>query len=544
MASNKIVSVALDFGTTYSGYAFSFRHDKENIITSRWTGKDYTSIKAPTSILFTAEKKFDSFGFEAEDNYAELSKNGTHKDWYLFKNFKLVLINEKKLSRDTQIRDFGGKKMAAMDVFSEGIRFLKDDFSKICSKQFLVFDDSYVQWVLTVPAIWDDAAKQFMRLAAKKAGIPDESLLLVLEPDAAALEASVSRMCEEGEKCMILDCGGGTVDVSIMKKTSKGRVDCIYRPTGGVWGGTKVDDSFQEFLIENFGVDNFKRMERHEILDVLRSFESAKKKAHRSEEIQFKIRLPLTLREDIHLLPIKECVRRDKLILSFDQVIKFFEKPVNSIVAHLQEVIEEPEMYGLKYIIMVGGFSESVILQSAVQNSFPKLCVLVAEDPGAAVLKGAVHVGHDPKIIESRRSAYTYGIESMTNFIEKYHNPMKMKIIDGKKKCSDTFIKFIEINEVIQINQTTVTKSFHPAHFGQTSVRLSVYRSTLGNPLYVTDPGCEKIGGLAVQMPDLTGEKERVVEVSISFGETELRVEAADKTTGRKYTAAFDFLGD
>ncbi|KAK3611905.1 hypothetical protein CHS0354_021341, partial [Potamilus streckersoni] len=85
-----------------------------------------------------------------------------------------------------------------------------------------------------------------------------------------------------------------------------------------------------------------------------------------------------------------------------------------------------------------------------------------------------------------------------------------MKIIDGKKKCSDTFIKFIEINEVIQINQTTVTKSFHPAHFGQTSVRLSVYRSTLGNPLYVTDPGCEKIGGLAVQMPDLTGEKERV----------------------------------
>jgi hypothetical protein len=33
-------------------------------------------------------------------------------------------------------------------------------------KQGLQFEMDDIAWVLTVPAIWDDAAKQFMRLAA------------------------------------------------------------------------------------------------------------------------------------------------------------------------------------------------------------------------------------------------------------------------------------------------------------------------------------------------------------------------------------------
>ncbi len=31
---------------------------------------------------------------------------------------------------------------------------------------------SHVKWVITVPAIWDDAAKQIMRTAAEKAELP------------------------------------------------------------------------------------------------------------------------------------------------------------------------------------------------------------------------------------------------------------------------------------------------------------------------------------------------------------------------------------
>ena len=95
MSSGKLVSVAIDFGTTYSGYAFSFRHTKNDIKTFQWTTNNYASEKTPTCILFDSMRRFHSFGLEAEDKYAELSKEGEASSWYFFKQFKLALHNTK-----------------------------------------------------------------------------------------------------------------------------------------------------------------------------------------------------------------------------------------------------------------------------------------------------------------------------------------------------------------------------------------------------------------------------------------------------------------
>lgn len=53
-----------------------------------------------------------------------------------------------------------------MKVFSEAIRFLKDNLLDQCEKDPFNVKADDIHWVLTVPAIWDDAAKQFMREAA------------------------------------------------------------------------------------------------------------------------------------------------------------------------------------------------------------------------------------------------------------------------------------------------------------------------------------------------------------------------------------------
>ena len=49
-----------------------------------------------------------------------------------------------------------------------------------------------VRWVLTVPALWSEEHKQFMRKAAVQAGIVDElssaNLLLSLEPEGASIQ--------------------------------------------------------------------------------------------------------------------------------------------------------------------------------------------------------------------------------------------------------------------------------------------------------------------------------------------------------------------
>ena len=61
-----------------------------------------------------------------------------------------------------------GRKLEALTVFSHSIRYLKDKAIEIIRE--VTGDDGYnamdIQWVLTVPAIWKPAAKQFMREAA------------------------------------------------------------------------------------------------------------------------------------------------------------------------------------------------------------------------------------------------------------------------------------------------------------------------------------------------------------------------------------------
>ena len=61
-----------------------------------------------------------------------------------------------------------GRKFDALVVFSQSIRYLKDKAIEIIRE--VTGDEGYnamdIQWVLTVPAIWKPAAKQFMREAA------------------------------------------------------------------------------------------------------------------------------------------------------------------------------------------------------------------------------------------------------------------------------------------------------------------------------------------------------------------------------------------
>ena len=61
-----------------------------------------------------------------------------------------------------------GESVKALDVFAHSIRYLKDVALDVIRER--TGDDKYsagdIRWVLTVPAIWKPAAKQFMREAA------------------------------------------------------------------------------------------------------------------------------------------------------------------------------------------------------------------------------------------------------------------------------------------------------------------------------------------------------------------------------------------
>ncbi|KAK3090679.1 hypothetical protein FSP39_013656 [Pinctada imbricata] len=178
MAENSIlVCVAIDFGTTYSGYAFSTKGDFENDPTKIYANEDWPagnvgfSRKTPTVLLLNPDGKFEAFGFEAEEMYNQLAVEKEHEEWYYFRRFKMKLHGEKGIRSDMVIEDETGKKYKAEKVFTESIKYLRQHFIEMLNTQGKVFDDSEIQYILTVPAIWNDSAKQFMRNAAEKVGV-------------------------------------------------------------------------------------------------------------------------------------------------------------------------------------------------------------------------------------------------------------------------------------------------------------------------------------------------------------------------------------
>lgn len=59
--------------------------------------------------------------------------------------------------------------MPAVDVFSKCLSFMKEHLVRaVAAHQGDDPDLEAIRWVITVPAIWDDNAKQFMREAAFK----------------------------------------------------------------------------------------------------------------------------------------------------------------------------------------------------------------------------------------------------------------------------------------------------------------------------------------------------------------------------------------
>ena len=89
--------MAIDFGTTFSGYAYSWRSSKKEIFTHYW---EKSNIKTPTIVLMDPQMKFHSFGQEAKDKYLDLIKKCTHREWYYFEHFKMKLFVQEGVSAE------------------------------------------------------------------------------------------------------------------------------------------------------------------------------------------------------------------------------------------------------------------------------------------------------------------------------------------------------------------------------------------------------------------------------------------------------------
>jgi len=96
--SSYLAVVAIDFGTTYSGFAFSFIKDQGEdaiFMNMNWVNEQGgQTSKTPTCLLLKPDLSFDSFGYDAIEKYASLEGEGEEKEYFFFKHFKMALHND------------------------------------------------------------------------------------------------------------------------------------------------------------------------------------------------------------------------------------------------------------------------------------------------------------------------------------------------------------------------------------------------------------------------------------------------------------------
>lgn len=208
------------------------------------------------------------------------------------------------------------------------------------------------------------------------------------------------------------------------------------------------------------------------------------------------------------------------------------------------EVFDKPEVTNVKFLFLVGGFAESPLLQQAVQSAFGSRCrVIIPQDVGLTILKGAVLFGLDPAVIKVRRSPLTYGVGVLNRFVEGKHPPEKLLVKDGTRWCTDVFDKFISADQSVALGET-VTRSYTPAKPSQLVIVINIYSSEQDNVSFITEPGVKKCGTLRL---DLTGTDasvptRREIKTLMQFGDTEIKAMAVDVATSKSVKVGIDFL--
>ena len=321
--------VAIDLGTSRSVSAFTLQGRAEDAILVRLpegAAASAASQKTETAVLLSADNhEVVAFGSGAYDRYIEtieaIEENGgrigadvgsrptlTKSDQQgelpegtpmLFRWFKMELCRQKSFQTvdDPVAISEGGHTLPLLTVMAAVLRHFKEDtVAYLSSANAVACSVAEIVWIVTIPAIYDDFARRFMRVAAHKAGlintVDSRRLRLCLEPEAACLSISVKDapdMAMPGTKTMIVDCGGGTVDITTHEVLSVNPLSLkeLYRPKGGPWGSTFVDSEFVEWCKTFFGHEMFTRVRRGSaFLKVLVDWEDQKTRFSGTEAVR------------------------------------------------------------------------------------------------------------------------------------------------------------------------------------------------------------------------------------------------------------------
>lgn len=539
--------VGIDFGTSCSGYAYisggGCTYVKQK---NEYPDQGSPYPKTPTVILYNGHYEPEAWGWTAYKKFFSKDKKA-RSECYLIQDVKLCLSGQEGapslpggLTPGRIIRDY--------------LHYLHEDFLESLRREHPhTFDPSRIRYSLTVPAGWGEAAKHIMREAAVGAGIVDtvssSQLLLLSEPEAAALKITMD-CCQQlkvGDAVMVVDAGGGTVDITVHDLVHTGAGTGLAEATSRLglnMGSRMIDRTFEAHLCERLGseaVHTWKSRPSSSIhyLRFMNVYWENLKKGFGFDDIETVCELDIPSSLDKLICPSV----REQLLLEQDEdgalymygetVASFFDVVVPSVLRAVDEVLQrcpkEPSQ-----IWLVGGLGSSKYLIHEIQKylSVRNIPLTVPQYGYAAVVEGAALFAQDPTRVQARRSQLSYGIRFSRKLQEgapdgddhQFHQ-------DGQLYCRSHFYQFVSRNQLVAVDEK-VEHVFRPVVPHQQEVEVEIWGTDKDGSRYVTDEGMRQLGQLVVKIKDperLTDPSSYKLRAVMRFGTSEVEVEVWDE---------------
>ncbi|KAL9090220.1 MAG: hypothetical protein Q9159_002120 [Coniocarpon cinnabarinum] len=361
-----------EMGKKYSGVAFSFvyKDDPEIVAVTSWPGiEGYIQPKIPTIVAYDHQNT--KFTWGAQGHVGPIVEN-----------FKLLLDEEENKSQNGASNHCAAQlkslSKSVAEVTSDYIRALYEHaLSYIATKvPKECMDMCEKKFIVTVPAVWTDRAKDVTLKAAKAAGV--QPARLITEPEAAALY-TLNQMSnfslKIGDAFVVCDAGGGTVDLisyEVQSLVPRLQLVELVEPSG-------------EFhaLKKKTGWEDAKR---HFDRSVKPQFKGTDDELHLVSFPMAKLidQIENGLEDSVWSLQGRDLKRFFAPVIL--QIEKLVEKQVNNIrIKRTFQQSKEP-----RAIMLVGGFGASMYLKQRLMQKFPRLEVIQPLDAWSAIVRGAV----------------------------------------------------------------------------------------------------------------------------------------------------------
>ncbi|CAG8551071.1 1869_t:CDS:2, partial [Dentiscutata erythropus] len=284
-----------------------------------------------------------------------------------------------------------------------------------------------VRFVVSVPAEWQYEAKAVMR-----------------ESEAAAIYCMKTlneHHLSVGSSFLIVDCGGGTVDLTTRTLLPSMKLGEITERSGDLCGSSYVDREFLKFLGRKLGFAAMKKLkENHygQMQYLVQQFCSRVKfsfngnpNEYTPKELDIE-RICPALMQYVTGQAKDQMEDAEWLIeLDYQTVKDMFDPVVKKIIDLIQRQCASTERR-CAAMFLVGGFSESQYLQTQIRRHFATQIPIIAvpKHPIAAIERGALEYGLNMDIVQTRVLKFCYGVEVSAKW-EK-HDPPERRTPSGR----------------------------------------------------------------------------------------------------------------